>query len=189
MSYEQKDHYYKKAKEEGFRARSAYKLIEIQKKWHVIKLYSDVLDIGCAPGSWAQVARKWTKGKVVGVDIVAMNPIEGVEFIKDDIMDPETQKQLGMFDVILSDTAPKTSGTKVQDQFLSLALSEQSFIVAKHHLEKDGTLVLKTFQSHETEELIKEMRKSFSFVKRYTPKATRHGSKEIYIIAEGFKKD
>ncbi|HLC22348.1 MAG TPA: RlmE family RNA methyltransferase [Candidatus Nanoarchaeia archaeon] len=188
MMYERKDFYYRRAKEEGFRARSAYKLLEIQKKYGIIPPDSDVLDIGCAPGSWAQVARTLTHGRVVGVDLVPMDRISGVLFIQGDVRDTEVQKQLGTFNVILSDTAPKTSGTKVQDQFLSLELSQQSFMIAKKHLRKNGALVVKTFQSQETEELIKEIKQEFDFVKRYTPQATRHGSKEIYIIATGFRK-
>src|SRR3989338_2669812 len=195
MAYNQKDYYFNKAKKEGFRARSSYKLIEIAKKYQLIQKNDAVLDIGCAPGSWLQVIKQMTRGRIVGVDLVSIKPIEGVTFIQGDIEDTEVKKQLqGKFDVIISDIAPKTTGMRERDQAISYILSRESFLIskkkfliAKKHLNTNGNFLVKTFQSQETEDLVKEIKPHFSFVKRYSPQSTRQGSKEIYIVATGFK--
>ena len=187
MGYERKDYFYHKAKKEGLRARSSFKLIEIQTKYHIIKKDDRVLDIGCSPGSWLQIAKRYSHN-IVGVDLVSIKPIEGVKFIKGDIQSPEVQEQLkDKFEVVLSDIAPKTSGIRDRDQYLSLQLSRESFLIAKKHLKIKGNFVVKTFQSQDTEELVKEIKPHFEFVKRYIPQSTREGSKEIFIIALGFK--
>jgi 23S rRNA (uridine2552-2'-O)-methyltransferase len=185
--YQRKDHYFMKAKKEGLRARSSFKLIEIQSKYHIIKKNDKVLDIGCAPGSWLQIEKRYSRD-ITGVDIVPIKPIEDVKFILGDIHDPEIKELIkDKFNVILSDIAPKTTGIKTKDQYLSLQLSRESFLVAKHMLKPKGNFVVKTFQSEETEDLVKEMKPYFEFVKRFVPKSTRHSSKEIFIIALGFK--
>lgn len=187
MGYDRKDYYFNKAKKEGLRARSSFKLIEIQKKYQIIKKDDKVLDIGCAPGSWLQIEKKYTRD-ITGVDIVPIKPIENVKFILGDIQDPEISELIKeKFNVVLSDIAPKTTGIRDRDQYLSLQLSRESFIVAKHLLKKNGNFVVKTFQSEETENLVKEMKPHFNFVKRFVPQSTRQGSKEIFIIALGFK--
>ncbi len=186
--YNRKDYYFNKAKKEGFRARSSYKLIEIQKKYNLIKPNDSVLDIGCAPGSWLQFVKQRTKGKILGIDIVPIKPIEGIEFIEGDINDKKIQEKIiNKFNIVLSDIAPKTSGIKERDQYLSYQLSRESFLIAKKALKENGNFLVKTFQSQETEKLIKEMKPYFDFVKRYTPQSTRQGSKEIFIVALGFK--
>jgi len=182
--YERRDKFYEKAKKAGYRARSSYKLIEIQKKYNLIKKNDDVLDIGCAPGSWLQVVKKYTKGKIVGVDIVPMKKVSGVKFIKEDVREIKFSEK---FDVVISDIAPKTTGSREEDQFLSYELSRESFLVAKKNLKKNGNFLVKTFQSQDTEELVKEMKPFFGFLKRYVPKSTRQSSKELYIIGLGFK--
>jgi 23S rRNA (uridine2552-2'-O)-methyltransferase len=177
-----------KAKKEGFRARSSYKLIEIQKKYNLIKSNDSVLDLGCAPGSWLQFIKQRTKGKILGIDIVEIKPIESIEFIHGDINDKKIQEQItNKFNVVLSDIAPKTSGIRERDQYLSYQLSRESFLIAKKALKPNGNFLVKTFQSQDTEELVKEMKPHFELVKRYIPKSTRHGSKEIFIVALGFK--
>lgn len=187
MGYDRKDYYYTKAKKEGLRARSSFKLIEIQSKYNIIKKDDRVLDIGCAPGSWLQIAKRYSHN-ITGVDIVSIKPIEGVKFILGSIQDKEVLEQLkDKFDVVLSDIAPKTSGIRNIDQYKSLELSRDSFLIAKKHLKPKGNFVVKTFQSHDTEELVAEIKRSFEFVKRYTPQSTREGSKEIFIVALGFK--
>lgn len=183
-----KDHYFNKAKKEGFRARSSYKLIEIAKKYQLIKKNDAVLDIGCAPGSWLQVVKQMTRGRIVGIDLVSIKPIEGLTFIQGNIEDKEVKEQLkGKFDVIISDIAPKTTGMKQRDQTLSYILSRESFLITKKLLNTNGNFLVKTFQSQETEDLVKEIKPFFTFVKRYIPESTRQGSKEIYIIALGLK--
>ncbi|MBI5798217.1 RlmE family RNA methyltransferase [Candidatus Woesearchaeota archaeon] len=186
--YQQKDYYFNKAKKEGLRARSSYKLIEIQKKYKLMKTNDNVLDIACAPGSWLQVIKKFTHGRIVGVDLESIKPIDGIEFIQGDIRDKKIQRQIGNnYQVVLSDIAPKTTGIRDKDQYLSLELSRVSFLVAKEVLQKGGNFLVKTFQSQETEELVKEIKKEFDFVKRYSPASSREGSKEIYILATGYK--
>ncbi|MBS3162649.1 RlmE family RNA methyltransferase [Candidatus Woesearchaeota archaeon] len=188
MGYDRQDHYYNKAKREGFRARSSYKLIEIQKKYTIIKPDDSVLDIGCAPGSWLQFVKQRTKGKILGIDLTSIKPIEGVEFIHGDINDKEIQKKIiRKFNIVLSDIAPKTSGMRERDQYISYQLSRESFLIAKKALKPKGNFVVKTFQSQETEKLVKEIKPYFEFVKRYVPQSTREGSKEIFIVALGFK--
>ena len=187
--YEKKDYYFNKAKKDGLRARSSYKLIEIAKKYQLIKKNDSVLDIGCAPGSWLQIIKKMTRGRIVGVDIVSIKPIDGVEFIQGSIENKEVKDQLkGKFDVVLSDIAPKTTGMKERDQALSYILSRECFVMAKKLLNTNGNFLVKTFQSQETEDLLKKMKPFFRFIKRYVPQSTRQGSKEIYIVATGFKK-
>jgi len=187
MKYDPTDKYYRRAKQDNYRARSAYKLKEIQKKYKIIKRDDTILDIGCAPGSWLQVAKKITKGRIVGVDLNTIKPIKGVIFVQGDITKKEIQEQIkSKYDVIISDIAPKTSGAKERDQYLSLELSRMSFNIAKKYLKKSGNFIVKTFQSQETEDLVKDMKKHFDLVKRYIPESTRKGSKEIYIIAKDF---
>ena len=189
MAYNRKDYYFQKAKKEGLRARSSYKLIEIAKKYQLIRKNDSVLDIGCAPGSWLQIIKKMSRGRIIGVDIVSIKPIDGIEFIQGSIEDKEIQNQLkGKFDVILSDIAPKTTGVKERDQVISYILSRESFLIAKKLLNINGNFLVKTFQSQETEDLVKEMQPFFIFIKRYVPESTRQGSKEIYIVATGYKK-
>jgi 23S rRNA (uridine2552-2'-O)-methyltransferase len=189
--YERKDHYYQKAKKEGYRARSAYKLVEIQKKYTIIKKNSAVLDIGCAPGGWLQVIKKYTNGKIVGVDLEKIKVVKGTNFILGDITEEKTLERIKekskAFNVVISDIAPKTTGIRSQDQAFSFGLSRMSFVMAKKLLKKNGNFVVKTFQSPETDALFKEIRKDFEFCKRYVPKSTRESSKELYIVAKGFK--
>jgi 23S rRNA (uridine2552-2'-O)-methyltransferase len=188
MGYDRQDKYYHRAKQEGYRARSSYKLIEIQKKYSIFSLTSKVLDIGCAPGGWLQVIKKYTKEKIVGVDLVKIKAVSNVIFIQGDITTKVVQEQIeGRFDVVVSDIAPKTSGNRERDQYISYELSRMSFLVAIKHLNKGGSFIVKTFQSKETEDLVKEIREHFFQVKRYVPESTRRGSKETYIVAKNFK--
>ena len=181
--YKRKDSYFNKAKQQGYRARSSFKLLEIQEKYKLIKPKDTVLDIGCAPGSWLQVVKKITTGFILGIDIVSVKSIKGVEFIEQDINDFKTEKK---FNVVLSDIAPKTTGIRNIDQQKSFDLTKQSWEAAKNHLKKNGNFLVKTFQSQETQTLVKEIKPFFKLVKTYVPKATRESSKEIYIIALNF---
>lgn len=186
--YQRKDYYFNKAKKEGFRARSCYKLIEILKKYTLLKNNDAVLDIGCAPGSWLQVLRRKTKGEITGIDTQSIKPLERITFLKGDIEDPKLLQQItNKYDLILSDIAPKTTGIKERDQAVSFSLSKASFLFAKKILKRNGNFLVKTFQSKETQALVKKIKPFFDCVKIYIPKSTRHGSKEIYIIAKGYK--
>src|SRR3990167_8956019 len=133
MAYNQKDYYFNKAKKEGFRARSSYKLIEIAKKYQLIQKNDAVLDIGCAPGSWLQVIKQMTRGRIVGVDLVSIKPIEGVTFIQGDIEDTEVKKQLqGKFDVIISDMHLKQQECEKETKQYPIFFQENHFLLQKN---------------------------------------------------------
>jgi 23S rRNA (uridine2552-2'-O)-methyltransferase len=190
--YNKKDFYHRKAKEEGFLARSAYKLQEIQKKFRLLKPGSKVIDLGCAPGAWVQVALPLVgeKGLVVGVDLEKIEKKDldapNFRFIHGDAfkLKPEDLPE-GPFDVVLSDMAPKTSGIKVRDQALSAALCLHALETAKLHLRRGGALVVKLFEGEDAENVAKEISVYFEQMKHFRPDSTRQASKEIYLIATG----
>ena len=188
--YERKDYYFNKAKKEGFRARASFKLLQINKKYDLIKKNDSVLDLGCAPGSWMQAVKKIQNGKgyILGIDIVPVKSIPDTDFILGDITKKETLKDVKQkFNVVLSDMAPKTSGKKDIDVELSIELSEKAFNTAKKYLKPKGNFLCKVFQGKGYEELLKKVKSQFEFAKTFIPPATRQGSKEVYIVAKGFK--
>jgi len=192
MLKNRKDFYFKKAKEEGYRARSAYKLFELNKKYNLIKRSDRVLDLGCNPGSWLQAASKISNGLVVGVDILPMKEIKNVNFIQANVTDKKTIDMIksisNEFDVILSDMAPKTSGIKELDHNKSIYLSEKALEIAENLLVNNGNFLCKVFQGEFFKEFLDNIKKKFEFVKSSKPESSRRESKEIYIIAKGFRK-
>jgi len=192
MLKNRKDFYFKKAKEEGYRARSAYKLFELNKKYNLIKRNDRVLDLGCNPGSWLQAASKISNGLVVGVDILPMKEIKNVNFIQANVTDKKTIDMIksisNEFDVILSDMAPKTSGIKELDHNKSIYLSEKALEIAENLLVNNGNFLCKVFQGEFFKEFLDNIKKKFEFVKSSKPESSRRESKEIYIIAKGFRK-
>ena len=185
------DPYVLAAKEEGYRSRSAYKLIEINDKFKFLKDGSLVLDLGSAPGGWSQVAANIVgvpkRGKVVSVDIENIIPIEGVSFIQGSIMDENIleiiKKELdNKVDIVLSDMAPFASGHRSTDQTRSLLLAELAFYAAIKLLNKDGIFCCKLIRGKGEEELIKIMREYFFSIKRFKPESSRKNSAEIFII-------
>jgi 23S rRNA (uridine2552-2'-O)-methyltransferase len=188
LKYSKKDFYTKKAKEENYPARSVYKLKEINEKYRIFKYGDKVLDLGCAPGSWMlYIARNvGDRGRVVGLDIdnIKINLPKNAEFIKGDIMKIKID---GMFDVIVSDLAPSTSGIGFADVEGSLLLCERSFEITKEVLKSGGNFLCKMFEGEGTDEFFKKAKQYFKFIKIFRPKATRKGSREIYIVAMGFK--
>lgn len=195
--YDRKDHYYKKAKEEGWASRAVYKLEQIHQKYRVLKRGDLVLDLGCSPGGWMEMAGRLVgkDGLVVGMDIlplkITLRP--NMRYLQGDINDARNIEKLQAliegrkFDVVLSDMAPNTSGIGFKDSFLSYELCMMAFETARKILRQGGNLVAKIFQGKEVEDLKKELRTGFNRVSQYLPPATREGSKEIYIIASGFK--
>lgn len=186
-----RDRFAKKAKDEGFLARSAFKLQEINQRFHVIKPRDKALDLGAAPGSWLQVASVLVEkdGLVVGID---KEPVKfsapNVKTIKADVLDDKlltTIRPFGRFSVVLSDLAPATSGIKSRDQAQSLALAERALDIADTVLRRDGALVIKIFQGPETAAFVKKLKKIFKIVHIYKPKASRDRSFETYIVALG----
>ena len=192
MLKNRKDFYFKKAKEEEYRARSAYKLFELNKKYNLIKRSDRVLDLGCNPGSWLQAASKISNGLVVGVDILPMKEIKNVNFIQANVTDKKTIDMIksisNEFDVILSDMAPKTSGIKELDHNKSIYLSEKALEIAENLLVNNGNFLCKVFQGEFFKEFLDNIKKKFEFVKSSKPESSRRESKEIYIIAKGFRK-
>ncbi len=185
-----RDHYYKEAKKQGYRARSAFKLIQINNRYHIFKKGNVIVDLGASPGGWSQVASKY--GKVIAIDIKKMIPIEGVEFIEGDITDENTISKIkeiaSEVDVLLSDAPPSLSGKYEMDQARSVLLCENAFKIARELLKKNGNFVCKIFEGSDFKEFLEEIKKCFNIVKLHRPQATRKASSEIYIVAKGFKK-
>jgi len=175
-----------RAKSLGFRARSIFKLFEINKKFNLIKEKDKVLDLGCWPGSWLQFCSK--KNCIsVGVDLRLINKIENCNFIKGDIFDKKTTKKIlkyEKFDVVLSDLAPQTTGIKDLDQNKSTILALKALEIVILVLKNKGNFLCKLFQSKDTNQFIHEVKKHFTRVKIYKPQSSKKRSKEIYIIAK-----
>lgn len=190
------DEYFKKAKDEGYLARSAYKLIEIDDRFKVLAPGDRVLDLGCAPGSWLQVAaeRVGERGRVVGIDLKRVNHAMPDNVLTEamDIADLDAawarETVGGRFDVILSDMAPNTSGAPGSaDHFRSIGLCERALDVAPAVLAPGGRLAMKAFEGEALPELADRVRRMFAVLKHHKPQATRHMSREIYLVAAGFK--
>jgi len=187
------DTYFKKAKEDGYLARSAYKLKQLHDRFDLVPRGGRVLDLGCAPGSWMQVEAEilGRSGIIVGVDLKAVDLKLDCPFhtIKADIndLDPEQLKELagGPFDAVLSDIAPNTTGHG--DDLRSAHLCRAVLQVAEHTLRPGGRLGMKIFDGAEFEDVLKETRVHFQQVKSYKPDATRNVSRETYIVARNFR--
>ena len=186
-----RDKTYLRAKYEGYRSRAAYKLLELQQKFSIIRRDDNVVDLGAAPGSWLQVLRTLTDGKVLGVDLNPIAPIDGVETIEGDLTDPVIQEQvvtmLGQVNVVVCDASPKLSGHKSYDQARSVALGEDALQFACKVLKHGGNFVVKAFQGADFPELHALAQQHFHAVKTYNTKSTRRGSTEFYLIAKNFK--
>lgn len=191
---QRKETYFQKAKQEGYRARSAYKLLQIQEKFRIIRRGDVVVDLGAAPGSWSQVTVKLVgnKGRVIALDLQAIEPIPGVTVLQGDMTDPAVQTQViemagGRAHVVLSDAAPSTTGVKLRDHVLSIELGYAALAVAKNLLIPSGKLVIKVFEGEDLPALLHEVKMAFHPVKVHTPPATRNESWESFIVAQGFK--
>ena len=188
------DPYVQAAKTKGYRSRAAFKLLEMDAKFHLLKRGARVLDLGAAPGGWSQVAaaRLGEKGKVLAADILEMEPIAGVEFLCCDFLDPETPEALkralgGQADLVLSDMASPTTGHRPTDHIRTLALFEAALDLAEEVLKPGGAFVGKVFQGGTANELLTRVKKRFAEVKHVKPPASRSGSVELYLVALQFK--
>ena len=189
------DPYVKQAQLDGYRSRSAYKLIELNEKDRLIKPGMRILDLGSAPGGWSQVAGKLVgkKGRVLATDILPMDPIVNVDFIQGDFNDDTVVAQLlewlegGKFDLIISDIAPNLSGIDSADQAGSMYFLELALDTVRKTLKSGATFAAKMFQGSGSDEYVKELRKSFEKVLIRKPAASRAQSREVYIVAKGFK--
>ncbi|WP_347357982.1 RlmE family RNA methyltransferase [Bdellovibrio sp.] len=191
MTYNPRDHYFRKAKQENFAARSVFKLEEIDKKFKMFKPGQVVLDLGASPGSWSQYASKVSgeRGRVLGVDLSPVTvKLKNAVFIQADLRDlnlEEIFKEHGFeppFDIVMSDMAPKTTGIRMTDQARSMELCELALDVARRFLKKDGHFVCKLFHSDDFGKLRDEMKKTFAKVEAVKPDSTRKISKEIFLV-------
>jgi 23S rRNA (uridine2552-2'-O)-methyltransferase len=191
-----KEHYYRQAKKEGYRARSSYKLKQIQKRFQIFQEGDVVVDLGAAPGGWSQIAKEYVGdlGFVVGIDLQAIAPLDDVVFIKGDINDPLSLASIkesiddGEVDVVLSDMAPNISGNYSTDHARSIFLAEQSLNVVGALLRRKGNFVCKVFMGDLLDDFVHSVQKKFTIVNRFAPPASRKTSSEIYIIGKYYKK-
>lgn len=195
MAYNRQDRYYKKAKQEGYRSRAAYKLLELQQKFRLLRPGDHVIDLGAAPGGWLQVAAKivGAHGKVIGVDLqaIAPPPQQNIVLLRGDITAPSIQAEItrllnGQAHCILSDLAPHLSGIRDADAARCLELNQTALAVATQLLRPDGTLLIKSFINNELQSFTQALKAHFRSVQRTRPEATRTASSEFYFIAKGF---
>ncbi len=190
-----RDEFVKKAHEQGWRSRAVFKLQEIQEKDRLIKPGMNILDLGAAPGGWSQYARKLigANDKVFALDILPIEPLEGVEFIQGDFREDEILtriiERLGdrTINLVLSDMAPNITGNKAIDQPGSMYLAELALDMARQVLERNGNFLVKLFQGQGSDDFLGEVRRNFSKVLIRKPKASRSRSNEVYVLAKGFK--
>jgi len=186
------DKFFKKARSEGFAARSVYKLEEIDKRVRLLRAGDRVLDLGCRPGSWMQYARQVVgpHGLVAGIDRDPLpQAIPGVRFLRGDIYETTDEELLGeakAFDVVLSDMAPDTTGVRSADQARSARLFEEALNRAERLLAPAGSFVGKIFQGPDVDTLRKRMQKRFNDVKLLKPEGSRQESLEVYLVGKGF---
>lgn len=195
------DPYVARAHKEGYRARAAYKLIEMNERFKFLKNGQVVVDLGAAPGSWTQyVTREFPKSKVFAMDLLEIKPIPGVEFYQGDFTTDAALQWLeeklnlpaesdvhGNVDVVLSDMAPNTVGHKKTDHLRQMVLLEYAFDFALRALKPGGTFVAKSFTGGTTGELLKQIKEKFESVHHIKPPASRKDSVEMFIVAMGFK--
>ncbi|HOY68966.1 MAG TPA: RlmE family RNA methyltransferase [Candidatus Ozemobacteraceae bacterium] len=189
------DPWLRKARQEQFRSRAAYKLEEINRKYNLLKPGMKVLDLGAAPGSWTQMALSCLKGKglVVGIDLLPIDPIEGAVLIRGDIRSEESQRLIadavkGQFDIILSDMAPDTTGIHHADTSNSAALVQLAIDLCDRWLKPGGSFVAKVFEGAEYKELHAHAKRLFEFAKSVNPEASLSRSREVYLVGTGFRK-
>jgi 23S rRNA (uridine2552-2'-O)-methyltransferase len=189
------DEYVKLAQARGYRSRAIFKLIEIQEKDKIIKPGMNIIDLGAAPGGWSQYVRQiiGKQDKIIALDILEMEPLEGVDFIQGDFREESALNQLyevldgEVINVVLSDMAPNLSGNKDADQARAIYLGELALDTAVNVLSKGGTFLVKMFQGVGFDAYHQQIKNSFSSVVIRKPKASRPRSTEVYILARGFK--
>tara|TARA_E500000331_G_scaffold354288_1_gene406934 strand:- start:1385 stop:2014 length:630 start_codon:yes stop_codon:yes gene_type:complete len=190
------DTYVKKARKMGFRSRAAFKLIEIDQKCNLIKPGMSILDLGAAPGSWSQIISKKLKKeikKIVAVDLLPIDPIDGVEFLQGDFLDEKTIDKIrkifekDKIDLILSDISPNLSGIGVADASRVNHLGELVLDFCKGNLNVNGSILLKTFHCSGYSQLVEEYKKVFCQVSKKKPESSRPESAEVFILAKNLK--
>jgi 23S rRNA (uridine2552-2'-O)-methyltransferase len=188
------DPYVVRAKREGFRSRAAYKLAEIDDKFHLLKPSARVVDLGAAPGGWSEIAarRVGPSGRVIALDILEMKPIAGIDFLQLDFLDERAPAKLkallgGKADVVLSDMAANATGHRQTDHLRIMALAEAAALFAREVLAPGGAFVCKVLQGGTESSLLAELKRDFETVKHVKPPASRADSAELYLLARGFR--
>ena len=191
-----KEYFYNEAKRKGYRSRSAFKLKQIQNKFKIIKKTDFVLDLGAAPGGWSQVSNEiiGKNGKIIGIDLLNIKPIDGIQFLQEDITEKSTILKIIKIvgekgvDVLLSDMSPNISGNYSIDHANSIHLCKQSLNLVDKILKDNGNFLCKLFMGEEFDDFIKIFKNRFKNVKLYSPPASRKSSSEIYLIGRNFLK-
>jgi 23S rRNA (uridine2552-2'-O)-methyltransferase len=186
------DPYVQAAKAQGWRSRAAFKLLELDEKYKLIGRQARVVDLGAAPGGWAQVALAKGAAKVVGIDLLPIIPVAGAEFIEGDFAAEDMESRLkdlldGPADLVLSDMAPNTTGHVATDHIRIMALAELALDFATGVLTPGGAFVAKLFQGGAEQDMLNKLKKHCSSVRHAKPPASRKDSKEMYVIATGFR--
>lgn len=188
------DPYVAAANRDGYRSRAAYKLIELDEKFSFLKGVKSVVDLGAAPGGWTQVAVKECSNnvKIVGIDLLEIDPIAGAEFLKMDFTEAGAEQALlnmldGPVELVMSDMAAATTGHQNTDYIRTIGLVELGFHFAKKVLAENGTYIAKVFRGGTETELLNDLKKHFKTVRHFKPPASRSESKETYMVAQGFK--
>ena len=189
------DPYVAESKRLGYRSRAAFKLIQLDEKYHFLGKGKTIVDLGCAPGGWTQVAAQRNKGsgQIVGMDLLPAEPIEGAILLQQDFTEPSAADKLkellhGPADVVMSDMAANTTGHQQTDHLRTIALVELAYEFAKEVLAEGGIFIAKVFQGGTEGELLTDMKKNFTKVTHFKPDASRQDSVEMYVVAQGFKK-
>jgi len=187
------DPYVRRAKQEGYRSRAAYKLIEIDDKYRLLKPGGRVVDLGAAPGGWSQVAAKRVgRGRVVAIDLLEMLPVAGVEFLHLDFLDPSAPARLtellgGPADLVLCDMAAPTTGHRKTDHLRIIGLIEAAAAFAREVLAPGGAFLAKVIQGGTEAMLLAELKREYATVRHVKPPASRADSAELYVLATGFR--
>jgi 23S rRNA (uridine2552-2'-O)-methyltransferase len=194
LSRQLNDPYVAEAQRLGYQSRAAFKLIELDDRFRLLLPRRVVVDLGCAPGGWTQVAveRVGARGIVIGVDLAETAPIAGANILRADVHDPATVTAIraelgGLADVVLSDMAPATTGHAVTDHLRIVALAEAAFAVASEILRPGGVFVAKVFQGGAEGPLLAQLKRAFSELRHAKPPASRAQSAETYVVAKGFR--
>ena len=188
------DPYVAAAKERGFRSRAAFKLIELDEKFGLIGKGARVVDLGAAPGGWTQVALERGAARVVGIDLLEIDPIAGATLIKGDFQDESMEMALaealgGPVDVVMSDMAPNTTGHTATDHLRIMGLAELALDFAFKHLAPGGAFVTKLFQGGAQGDMLNLLKRRFTQVRHAKPEASRKDSRELYLVATGYRPD
>ena len=187
------DPYVQKAKDAGYRARAAYKLLELDEKCDLLRSGIRVVDLGCAPGGWLQVCLQKGVKEVVGIDLLEVEHLDGAHIVEGDINNPSDVADMmsgltGPPDLVLSDMAANTTGHKQTDHLRTVALVEMALAFAIEHLKPGGAFCSKVFQGGATKNVLEDLKANFHSVKHIKPPASRSGSPEIYVVAKGFRR-